>query len=930
MINRYLVRGSVLIAFLLIYPAFTYAATLSVSPSTGSYQVGATITATILVDTTGGAADGVDILYLNFNPALLQVIDENTTTAGTQITPGILMPNTAINSTNNSTGQISFSQVPSGGNLFTSTGAQTLATVRFTVIGAGTAPVTFNHTLGSTSDSNVSTRASGGSDLLTAVTNGSYTLTNVPINNPPVVSPVTTNVADVNSGIPGIQYYEGTTVTYSGVASDPDLDPLTWSWYYTINGGSRILNSSGSGTVLDAVFTYGIGTAGSIYQWILSVTDGQATTERTLDVDIIAALDTTPPVITSVASSGITTSSATITWTTNEVSDSQVEYGVTTAYGNISSLNTSLVTSHSLVLPSLSANTTYNYRVRSRDSAGNLAVSLNRTFTTQPLPDTTPPNTISDLTVSTVDTTSADISWTSPADPPGNGSAASYDIRYATFVITDSNFPSASTVAGEPAPTTPGISQSYIVAGLTPSTLYYVAIRSTDSNNNTSFISNVISFTTTSPPDTTPPTVSITSPTSAEVVAGIITITANAFDNVGVAGVQFQIDNSTIGVEDTSAPYSISWNTATVLDGNHVVTAIARDAAGNTVTSSGITFEVLNNPPPPFDFSLANSGNKSVVQGSSITNTVTATLISGTTQQVTYSVSGLPTDATGAFVPTFCDPGCSTIITITTLTTTPAGNYTITVTGTDGLLTRSTSFQLTVAAPPSTKFTINDVIAVQSAGGGGVTVYDSASLSGTLLTTQPDGTLATIIGGPIFQDGINWWQIDYNTSGGVGQDIDGWSNEDNIETATFSSGIIFSPDVEGSQVSSRNFEVMIVQRTSSTTLHTFTAQPDAQSEIVLDTHVSNVLEGTYNILIRADSFLRKFLRDVVITSNTTISLPKLFGGDFNNDGIINSLDWSFMNIRWFTSDAVADLNRDTVVNSVDYSYLNKNWFTAGD
>src|SRR5213076_1652621 len=86
--------------------------------------------------------------------------------------------------------------------------------------------------------------------------------------------------------------------------------------------------------------------------------------------------------------------------------------------------------------------------------------------------------------------------------------------------------------------------------------------------------------------DTSPPTVSITSPTSASTVSGSITVTASASDNVGVAGVQFKLDGANLGGEDTSSPYSVSWNTAGASNGSHTLTARARDAAGNTTTSS--------------------------------------------------------------------------------------------------------------------------------------------------------------------------------------------------------------------------------------------------------------------------------------------------------------------------------------------------------
>jgi hypothetical protein len=93
-------------------------------------------------------------------------------------------------------------------------------------------------------------------------------------------------------------------------------------------------------------------------------------------------LDTTPPVISAVAASSITASGATITWTTNEAGDSQVDYGPTTAYGSSTALDATLVTAHSQTLSGLAAGTLYHYRVKSRDAAGNLAVSGDFTFTT--------------------------------------------------------------------------------------------------------------------------------------------------------------------------------------------------------------------------------------------------------------------------------------------------------------------------------------------------------------------------------------------------------------------------------------------------------------------------------------------------------------------------------------------------------------------
>ena len=76
-----------------------------------------------------------------------------------------------------------------------------------------------------------------------------------------------------------------------------------------------------------------------------------------------------------------------------------------------------------------------------------------------------------------------------------------------------------------------------------------------------------------------------------------MTVSATAADNVGVAGVQFKLDGANLGAEDTTAPYSVSWNTTTATNGTHTLTAIARDAAGNTTTSTSVSVTVDNATP---------------------------------------------------------------------------------------------------------------------------------------------------------------------------------------------------------------------------------------------------------------------------------------------------------------------------------------------
>jgi cytochrome c551/c552 len=147
--------------------------------------------------------------------------------------------------------------------------------------------------------------------------------------------------------------------------------------------------------------------------------------------------------------------------------------------------------------------------------------------------------------------------------------------------------------------------------------------------------------------------------------------------------------------------------------------------AFNGTGSSSFTNEVCNTvnnaPTPTFDFSLANGGNKSATQGQSVTNGITATLSSGSSQAVSFSTSGLPSGATASFSSASCTLTCSSTLTINTSGSTPAGTSTITVTGTGGGVTKTTSFTLTVNSAtgtvPAATYTLNATPSTVQTGG---------------------------------------------------------------------------------------------------------------------------------------------------------------------------------------------------------------------
>jgi hypothetical protein len=98
--------------------------------------------------------------------------------------------------------------------------------------------------------------------------------------------------------------------------------------------------------------------------------------------------------------------------------------------------------------------------------------------------------------------------------------------------------------------------------------------------------------------DTLAPSVSITSPAPGAMVKGTITVSANASDNIGITRVELLVDG-VLRATDTIAPYSFSWNTATLADGNHTLQARAFDACNNSKVSTSVTVDVQQDTAVP-------------------------------------------------------------------------------------------------------------------------------------------------------------------------------------------------------------------------------------------------------------------------------------------------------------------------------------------
>ncbi len=114
--------------------------------------------------------------------------------------------------------------------------------------------------------------------------------------------------------------------------------------------------------------------------------------------------------------------------------------------------------------------------------------------------------------------------------------------------------------------------------------------------------------------DSVAPSVSLTAPSNGATVLGSTVVSADALDNVGVVGVQFQLDGVNLGPEVQSFPYSISWDTTLVPNGSHNLRAVARDSAGNQTQSSAITVTLNNNLVLPGAFGKTSPVNASTGQ----------------------------------------------------------------------------------------------------------------------------------------------------------------------------------------------------------------------------------------------------------------------------------------------------------------------------
>lgn len=391
----------------------------------------------------------------------------------------------------------------------------------------------------------------------------------------------------------------------------------------------------------------------------------------------VASVMAATPAISGIAASNLLTTSATISWTTDVPSDTQIEYGTSTSYGSSTTLNGILTTNHSQTITGLQANQLYNYRVKSRDAGGDLAVSTNRTFIT-PLGTTTPGGSTDSSNRNTMNTTR----FTTVAG--GRVASLSVHVGAVDPSVNNRNFQMALYTANGAVPgtliantasgtlTANAWNTLPVTATLTPNTNYFIAYNtnaSSDSYNNmhyanttgavsgwnptvqtfgtwpasfggfTSWNNVTLSMYASFVSDSVPPTVAITNPLDASTVQGVVSIEADATDDNAVAEVQFKLGGANLGAADTIAPYSVSWDTTSLFDGPQTLTAVATDTAGNITTSAPIT--VNTNNPAKIILNQPTAGQN--ISATQVTATYTRAGDWTTGQHVHFRLDGGPT-----------------------------------------------------------------------------------------------------------------------------------------------------------------------------------------------------------------------------------------------------------------------------------------------
>jgi hypothetical protein len=290
---------------------------------------------------------------------------------------------------------------------------------------------------------------------------------------------------------------------------------------------------------------------------------------------------------------------------------------------------------------------------------------------------------------------------------------------------------------------------NYVDANLAAATTFCYRVRAFNSAGNSAFTPEACKTTPSSPP---PPLFDFSvahsgnkSVTRGQSVGNQITATLVSGSSQSVSfstsalpsGVTASFSSSNACTPTCSRTLNLA-TSSSAATGTHSITITA--VGGGVTKTTTFNLTVNSSTSPAFDFALTHGGNKSVPRGQSVSNVITATLVSGSAQSVSFSTSGLPSGASASYSSSSsCTPTCSRTLNIATSSSTAAGTYPITVGATGAGITKNATFNLTVtsASPPA-----NDLITLEAESGRltapMIVASDSSALNGKFVQV-PEG-----------------------------------------------------------------------------------------------------------------------------------------------------------------------------------------------
>jgi phosphodiesterase/alkaline phosphatase D-like protein len=393
---------------------------------------------------------------------------------------------------------------------------------------------------------------------------------------------------------------------------------------------------------------------------------------------ILTVIDAVAPQITGLGTTSIGNTGATITWTTNEAADSQVEYGVSTNPYPLKTSNASQVTSHTIVLTGLNPSTTYHYRATSKDASGNSTPSSDMTFTTTAPADTTPP-VISNISATGITVSAATIQWSTNEN--------------ATSVV---KFGLSSTYGLEASSSSLTLNHAITLTSLASGKTYHYQVVSADNGGNKATSADY-TFTTL---DMTPPVITGPAVTGVTKTGAVVSWTTDeAADTLVQYGTTASYGASSgSSTPSTSHTVTLTGLTSSTLYHYKVTSA---DPSKNSACSVDLTFTTADGTPP-------------VISGvSSSAISATSATVTWTTDEASSTVVRYGT--TSGYGSTVTNPALVTVHSATLTNLTASTTYHFQVSSTDSGSNSANSGEFTFAttsAPDKTPPVISSIAAI--------------------------------------------------------------------------------------------------------------------------------------------------------------------------------------------------------------------------